>query len=718
MKYLPDNSTSSGALQRSPSRAAIVLFGVMVLGTAAASAWFIRTTATPATAQGGARMAATTPDRELLPTLAQRPRPGDTVGPSTLTIDRMIVDGARPTLVDGRSPPLAAVMLMVAGRMVGNVKAEADGTWAMVIDRALGFGDHRLQLRATPAGGGTVMVSDAMRLSVPSGLTAPLLVQFPATADADDKSVSRPAVGLAEAMAAAGDEITVLADSRRNFRVAQAQPVPPAGGSGPLDVIRDWLQKSDRTYQDIGIKGVSASPDGATGKPTAIKQPEPAKAPAPRPATPAAPAPVQQSASGGSIVDSMTDWFKRANDSYQATIGRGLSDPPVGVLVAGAPKTDEEPKKAIAPPPVEPPKAADPQVADDARAKAREQLRAAQAQRDAELKAAEAKKKDEEVAAAVAKAPAPAVVQPADDAIARKTAEDKRLADEALKRQADLKAADERRQAELRIAEQKKAADEAAAARQAEAKRQADQQAAQEAASRATAQQAQAQAEAERRQAEQRAAQEAAAQAAARAAAQQQADAKRLADERAAAQAQQRAAQAARPAPVSPVPASDLTVLPPLPSVSTRPGPPPVGADKPASPPGAASGRSVVADLPPLPSVSTRSPAPSAQPAPSAGTERRTAPRAPVPDRAARSSLGLTQVPRSTTSAACRTAGRRINPPGHYVVQDGDTLWDIADKHYNDGLKVDVLERANPKLNDVDLIRPCQRVYVPALRRN
>jgi nucleoid-associated protein YgaU len=57
-----------------------------------------------------------------------------------------------------------------------------------------------------------------------------------------------------------------------------------------------------------------------------------------------------------------------------------------------------------------------------------------------------------------------------------------------------------------------------------------------------------------------------------------------------------------------------------------------------------------------------------------------------------------------------------VKPPGHYVVQSGDTLWDIADMHYDDGTQYAVLEEANRKLGDPDLIRPCQRIFVPAAK--
>jgi nucleoid-associated protein YgaU len=64
---------------------------------------------------------------------------------------------------------------------------------------------------------------------------------------------------------------------------------------------------------------------------------------------------------------------------------------------------------------------------------------------------------------------------------------------------------------------------------------------------------------------------------------------------------------------------------------------------------------------------------------------------------------------------SCRLAGRRIKPPGSYVVAAGDSLWEIAEKHYGDGERYAVLERANRKL-DPDVIHPCQRVYVPAVK--
>jgi nucleoid-associated protein YgaU len=50
-----------------------------------------------------------------------------------------------------------------------------------------------------------------------------------------------------------------------------------------------------------------------------------------------------------------------------------------------------------------------------------------------------------------------------------------------------------------------------------------------------------------------------------------------------------------------------------------------------------------------------------------------------------------------------------------HVVQSGDTLWAIAQEHYNDGNKYPVIFEANkPMLSDPDLIYPGQVLRIPA----
>jgi hypothetical protein len=721
------------------SRTAIVLSGLALLGTSATIAWSIRGTVTPATAQSGPQIAARTPERDY-------PAPEVTAVPRratgrALTIDRLVIEPDTPTLVSGSAPALSSVSIHVGGRLIATSLASPSGTWEMTIERALGAGDHRVNLRAIPLAGGDVITSEVVRLSVPHTLVGRLVIALGA-GNETPRAATAVATGEFAAVALEQDGRTLVTTSTvPTVRLAQAQPAP---SSDPLEIIRDWMRRSERDYQDVGVKGVSTPPPGASApdKPAVVASPPRSQS------QPAQPAPTAPAGKSVGVIDSVMDWFRGSSESYQTTVNKGLTEPtgtpgaPATPSAASAPtapppvastepaRTPEVPKPAAAPESDESKKVAQTKAADDVKRRAEETLRAAQAQRDAELKAAETKRVEEQ--AAVPKAPEPP--KAADDTAARKAAEDKRIADETLKRQADLRAAEERR-----AVEQKRASDEAAA-RAADAskktvddpaKRQADQKAAEDrrmietrAAQEAAAKAAEQQVEA-KRQADQRAAAEASAKAAA-----QQAEAKRVADERATADARRRALELAEAAVKSPprVPQQpDGANLPPLPSVSTRPAPLPgrIDAPTPRTAQPAVAPAPAASSLPPLPSVSTRAGAPPSPPAvasPRLGQAQQPADPPGTLSKSGRSSLGFS-APRAGNSlptvgsAACRKAGRKITPPGYYVVRDGDTLWDIADKHYADGAKLNLLQQGNPGLSDIDLILPCQRVYVPARSR-
>lgn len=67
---------------------------------------------------------------------------------------------------------------------------------------------------------------------------------------------------------------------------------------------------------------------------------------------------------------------------------------------------------------------------------------------------------------------------------------------------------------------------------------------------------------------------------------------------------------------------------------------------------------------------------------------------------------------------SCRRAGIVIDPPGTYVVKRGDTLWHIADAHYDNPFRYRTIFRANRRrIADPDLIYPCQRFYIPDIKR-
>ena len=331
--------------------------------------------------------------------------------------------------------------MLRGGERIGETVARADGTWRLMVERGLGVGDHRLQVTSRRPGGGDERLGDAVRVSVPSTLTAPVVVMFGAVPDAVSNI---PARGI---------------DGDRRLpttRLAQAKQTPPAPLDGALNVVRDWLERADRSYQDVVVKRLSAGeaalpePAAAPPKPApnaVIAQTQP---PAVAPPKPAAPAPTGT----GSVLDGVVDWLKRSSDVYQNAIVKRLTEPGIDAATVEARRKADEARRA-----------ADAKAGEDAQEKARADLRAAQAQRDAELKAAEAASKAAETGSPKVVAAEPKAT--ADDAAAKQAAEDRRIADETLKRQADLQAAEEKR-----VAEAKKAADEAAARKQAENKRQ------------------------------------------------------------------------------------------------------------------------------------------------------------------------------------------------------------------------------------------------------
>lgn len=68
----------------------------------------------------------------------------------------------------------------------------------------------------------------------------------------------------------------------------------------------------------------------------------------------------------------------------------------------------------------------------------------------------------------------------------------------------------------------------------------------------------------------------------------------------------------------------------------------------------------------------------------------------------------------SSRPRGCSRAGRTVEPPAKYKVKKGDTLWAIARRYYDSGVKYMRIVRANEdRISDPDLIYPCQKIFLP-----
>jgi nucleoid-associated protein YgaU len=69
-------------------------------------------------------------------------------------------------------------------------------------------------------------------------------------------------------------------------------------------------------------------------------------------------------------------------------------------------------------------------------------------------------------------------------------------------------------------------------------------------------------------------------------------------------------------------------------------------------------------------------------------------------------------------SRTCEAAGQDVSLGNWYVVKSGDTLWDIAQRHYHAGWRYKRIFASNRRtISNPHWIMPCQRLYIPALSR-
>lgn len=655
------------------------------------------------------------------------------------TFARIVIDPDGASSFEGLSAPGAEVTLILDARLLGKVRADPAGIWRLTVAQPMAAGDHNITSSSTSADQSRAIAGQEVRIAIPDAMVGAAVVAYEARPEARPENSAELRLRAEDLAAAASQKFTEIVPSadgarlrspspdidRRDTgepterRLAQApapaarpgvtpQAMPPAvskelpaapGADGIAAPVFEWLERSAREYQGTVVKGLSG------GRADTEKSSRPADTKTGSSKAASSPSgPIDSSGSAGGGVelgagfgDAVTDaglavqeWLARANRSYQTEVVRKLEQPAAGS--AGAVSTRPSPVagKSSAETSAAKMPAADSRsvtVAEDAAAKAA--AAEAEARRADETRRLEDERRRVEAtqraAAAADKSPSKPIEQvapmtpPAD--AAQQTAADeakrKRVAEEAARKDADAarqKAAEAQRQKDEATKKQaeeiaRQRTTEEARLRAAEAKRLED------------ARVVEAEGEARR------------------AAAAKSVDMARKAIDAARSAPAKRAAEKqieAEPGKGQAAPArtdvgAKLVEQAPTAKSTARPRDTRIAEG---------SGEKGPVDKPPPPRGKLDRSARSGL-----GVE----PPANVIDRAAKA--GATQ---SRQGRTCGRAGREITPPGTYVVAVGDTLSEIAERHYGTARRMGRIVKANRrKIGDPDLIRPCQRIYLP-----
>ncbi len=618
------------------------------------------------------------------------------------TFGRIVINPSGASHFEGRSAPGSEVSLTIDTRPLGTARADTSGVWRLSVNAPLTAGDHTISSSSKFGETQRDLPGQDVRIAIPDAFSGSAVIAYeapPATSSAPtpaDPPAGRDELrSRAEDLAAAASQrFTEVIEPVKPRQTAQAPSSPSAtpphsaapssrpqasqspssGKPGPAGSannerfaapVVDWLERSAREYQRTIITRLSA-PSGGGATVATASPPRPSASAAPRSTV----APVGDFVTDAQI--GLQEWLARANRTYQTEVVRKLELPAAGTAVsAPASKPVVKPEEIKPPTPVAGRLAATDDEATEAEAQKR---RADDVKRQADdrSRADAAKRAAEDADRRAAPKPIEQVVPLAPPPVSTQAAAD----DDARRKQ--------------HAAEEAAAAKEAAAAqaKSVEAKRQND--------------------EAAKRQAE-----EARKAAEAAAAKRRDDDAKRLAEKKAADDARETAERARAAKPTAPQAEGDTAAkaanIARKAVEAARTGPAQRALDQPPAPAprpkderiAEGSGETGPVDRP---RASQRGPAERTGRAAVAGDA--------VP--AGGDRTGRTAAVQSTLGRACARGGRDIRPPGTYVIGPGDTLSEIAERHYGSARRMWRIVKSNRrKLRDPDFIRICQRIWLP-----
>lgn len=645
------------------------------------------------------------------------------VGPPSFSQIEIAADGRIE--FRGIGTPGAQVSLMRHGQMSGSTVIASDGTWSLSVAGPLPVGEHLFSSRSNSASGGSAVAGGDVRIAIPSAFgtgAAAIVVEDAPRLDAREQNLRRRAEELAGAAnerfsqietERAGQSQSTTRNSRAAERLREQRRRIAAGEGdktegGVLFWLQDWLASANRDFQGkvvrrLQVPGPSGSPDSLAER--------------------SAP---EKSAATSDMTSAGEDKARIATEAAAQDEARRIAAYRAAAAEEARKMREARERALLA-------------------AEVAERRRRAEAAGNAK-DAAEADARDKAAAEARARAEAEQkqmaaarqveVDRSAQEAarLAASKADQRRLREERERALLAAEIAERRRRAEA--ASGTRVADQAAAREKTAAEK-----AAAEARARAAADQRQATAQ---RQAEaDRVAQEAARKSAAAAnerrlrAERERAllDAEIAERQRRLEERQRVAAKTVRPEPPKPMPRESKPEAAPVEKPAAS-APVVVQAAKPEPRRPALRGGDGIDD----------------EPASSRGTSGRSEIAADKDDLSRRhvmpeswrllekSSIAGRRVFKSAErdesgtigrhpsivsadrrrgrGRACGEAGSAIDPPGTYVVRRGDSLWLISRRHYQRGARWPAIFRANDaKIDDPDLIFPCQRFHIPQIYR-